>query len=256
MILTPFRKFTWFYFQVVSDSKCSCLFPRWLFAQTTNGRCHRCLYLGPLFEQLVCVPSILILFFLTRIPQKRNWLDRWISHGQGWHQSTWCCTAILGYHSRRSSWHWEVCSAFSSHHSYFLENERFTVAGASKRGWTTWLVGAMGDPRVVSIIPVVAPVGNIVEQMNEQFRFFIIVFEYALIVRSQMGSIWKLVVCVGGLSHWRYHGLAEYTWVLQGTDLDFCMSSFTHISSVNKVDWSIVIPWWNGSHCEIWNWCN
>jgi hypothetical protein len=29
----------------------------------------------------------------------------------------------------------------------------------------------MGDPRIVSIIPVVAPVANIVPQMNEQFEF-------------------------------------------------------------------------------------
>ena len=32
--------------------------------------------------------------------------------------------------------------------------ERFVVAGGSKRGWTTWLIGAM-DKRVVAIIPLV-----------------------------------------------------------------------------------------------------
>ena len=38
--------------------------------------------------------------------------------------------------------------------------ERFAVGGASKRGWTTWMVGAMEDPRVVGIVPIVAPVSK------------------------------------------------------------------------------------------------
>jgi len=35
-----------------------------------------------------------------------------------------------------------------------LDMKSFVVAGASKRGWTTWLVGAT-DPRVVGIVPIV-----------------------------------------------------------------------------------------------------
>ena len=31
----------------------------------------------------------------------------------------------------------------------------FSVAGASKRGWTTWLVGAVDTKRVVAIVPIV-----------------------------------------------------------------------------------------------------
>ena len=35
-----------------------------------------------------------------------------------------------------------------------IDVEKFVVAGGSKRGWTTWLIGAV-DPRVTAIIPIV-----------------------------------------------------------------------------------------------------
>ncbi len=46
--------------------------------------------------------------------------------------------------------------------------DSFVVAGASKRGWTTWLTGAV-DPRVKAIIPIVIDVVNAEPSMKHHF---------------------------------------------------------------------------------------
>lgn len=46
--------------------------------------------------------------------------------------------------------------------------KKWVVAGGSKRGWTTWLTGAV-DPRVVAIVPIVIDVVNVRESMINHY---------------------------------------------------------------------------------------
>ncbi len=49
--------------------------------------------------------------------------------------------------------------------------EKFVVAGGSKRGWTTWLTGAV-DKRVVAIVPIVIDVVNVRPSMLHHFAAY------------------------------------------------------------------------------------
>jgi len=52
-----------------------------------------------------------------------------------------------------------------------LNIDKFIVAGASKRGWTTWLTAAV-DPRVVAAIPIVIDVLNVEKFMTQHIETY------------------------------------------------------------------------------------
>lgn len=52
-----------------------------------------------------------------------------------------------------------------------LKIRKFVVAGGSKRGWTTWLTGAVDD-RVMAIVPIVIDVLNVVPSMEHHYAAY------------------------------------------------------------------------------------
>jgi PhoPQ-activated pathogenicity-related protein len=65
----------------------------------------------------------------------------------------------------------DVLQAFAKQEQ-LPELEGFLVCGASKRGWTTWLVGASKDPRVKAIAPMVIDCLNLPKQSEHQLASY------------------------------------------------------------------------------------
>jgi PhoPQ-activated pathogenicity-related protein len=59
------------------------------------------------------------------------------------------------------------------------------MIGASKRGWTTWLVGAVDPVRVKGIVPIVLDAINFVAVEHHEWRYkylFILFFKSFLLI--------------------------------------------------------------------------
>ena len=65
----------------------------------------------------------------------------------------------------------DALEEFSAGREDVTDIARFVVAGGSKRGWTTWLAGAV-DSRVVAIAPIVIDVLNIDASMRHHFAAY------------------------------------------------------------------------------------
>lgn len=65
----------------------------------------------------------------------------------------------------------DALEEFSASREDIANIAHFVVAGGSKRGWTTWLTGAM-DSRVVAIVPIVIDVLNVDASMRHHFAAY------------------------------------------------------------------------------------
>jgi PhoPQ-activated pathogenicity-related protein len=65
----------------------------------------------------------------------------------------------------------DAIQALTAENSHVPPVTNFTVAGASKRGWTTWTTAAV-DPRVSAAIPIVIPILNIIPNLNHQWQAY------------------------------------------------------------------------------------
>jgi len=111
---------------------------------------------GSIVAELRMVPNQPLIFHGDGIPRKEDDLI-----GYGWNQyletgdPTWLPRLPMVK---------SVASAMDCLQEWSEQEgakiEKFVVAGASKRGWTTWMIGAT-DPRVEAIVPIVIDVVNV-----------------------------------------------------------------------------------------------
>jgi PhoPQ-activated pathogenicity-related protein len=65
----------------------------------------------------------------------------------------------------------DAAKAFlAQHHNTVID--KWVVSGASKRGWTTWLVGAVRHREIAAIVPIVIPVLNTKRAMQHIYRSY------------------------------------------------------------------------------------
>ena len=60
----------------------------------------------------------------------------------------------------------------TNHPQLNTDIDSYIVSGASKRGWTSWLVGAVDQPRVKAIVPIVLDAINFVAVEHHQYQSY------------------------------------------------------------------------------------
>jgi PhoPQ-activated pathogenicity-related protein len=105
--------------------------------------------------------------------------------------------------------------------------KRFVVAGASKRGWTTWLVGATRDKRVIGIAPMVFDMLKFKEQLAHQKE---VIGDYAPAIRDYTES-----------------GLVDVLEMPRGKSLMKMVDPASYLSSI-KIPVLVIL----GSNDEFW----
>ncbi|QDU45637.1 PhoPQ-activated pathogenicity-related protein [Symmachiella dynata] len=98
--------------------------------------------------------------------------------------------------------------------------DEYFVAGGSKRGWTTWLVGAV-DKRVVGIAPIVIDILNLEKSMNHHFScygfFSPSVGDYVAHKLMRMGDHPRIAALHGLVDPYSYrHRLTMPKYVING----------------------------------------
>lgn len=116
---------------------------------------------GSIVAELKGIPNQPLIFHGDGVPRKEDDLI-----GYGWNQfletgdATWLPRLPMVKSAVRAM---DCLQQWSAHEGAKIE--KFVVAGASKRGWTTWMTGA-ADPRVEAIVPIVIDVLNVGESMR------------------------------------------------------------------------------------------
>ncbi|MCC6493525.1 MAG: PhoPQ-activated pathogenicity-related family protein [Pirellulales bacterium] len=116
---------------------------------------------GSIVAELKNIPNEPLIFHGDGVPRKEDDLI-----GYGWNQfletgdATWLPRLPMVKSGARAM---DCLQEWSAQEGAKIE--KFVVAGASKRGWTTWMIAAV-DPRVEAIAPIVIDVLNVGESMR------------------------------------------------------------------------------------------
>jgi len=131
-------------------------------------------YTGSIVADLATVPNQPLVF--TDSKEEKRWEDNLIAYTRvkymGTRDPNWLVRLAMVKSGVRAMD--ALQQFFASEAGGKWPLDKFVVSGASKRGWTTWLVGVV-DPRVVAIIPLVIDALNsevITRHHYEAYGFF------------------------------------------------------------------------------------